>query len=144
MSKELLRIAFADDDQDDHLFFFSAVREIYSLSLISNFFASQELHDFYRKDKNISPHIFFIDMNMPGNERFQCLDEIKHDSALSHVPVIIYSTSASESDIQMSLSKGAAAFITKPSEIETTIRVLRETIEQYAGIKFREKAGKNA
>jgi CheY-like chemotaxis protein len=139
MNNNLLRIAFADDDQDDHLFFFQAVKEVYELALINNFFSSQDLIDFFSGRRNIAPHIFFLDINMPGNLKFECLDAIKNDPFLNTVPVVIYSTSASAADITTALSKGAAAFITKPDKIDITAEVLRETIGKYVEIRFKEK-----
>lgn len=143
MNNDLLRIAFADDDQDDHLFFFHAIKETFELALINNFFSSQELIHFFCKQRNVAPHIFFLDINMPGNSNFECLDAIKKDPFLSSLPVIIYSTSASEKDVQTALSKGAAAFITKPDHIAMAALLLRETIEKHAGIRFKEKIARS-
>src|SRR6476620_2164373 len=100
MDKNLLRIAFADDDMDDHLFFFDAVKRIYQLALINNFFNSEDLLNFFVVQKNIVPHIIFLDKNMPGNENYQCLCELKKTPVLSTIPVIIYSTSSHVKEIE--------------------------------------------
>jgi CheY-like chemotaxis protein len=139
MDKSLLRIAFADDDSDDHLFFFDAVKRIYQLALINNFFNSADLLNYFTVQRNIIPHIIFLDKNMPGNENYECLVEVKKTPVLSKVPVIIYSTSSSSKEINEALCKGASAFITKPDNITETIQVLRAAISEYVPLKFQER-----
>ena len=138
MDKSFLRIAFADDDMDDHLFFFDAVKKTYQLALINNFFNSADLLNFFGTEKNIAPHIIFLDKNMPGNEKYECLVEIKKTPVLSSIPVIIYSTSSHFREIEDGLRKGATAFITKPGNMDDTIQVLRDTINEYVPIHFHE------
>jgi len=139
MDKSFLRIAFADDDMDDHLFFFDAVKRTYQLALINNFFNSEDLLNFFVVQKNIPPHIIFLDKNMPGNENYECLVEIKKTPVLSTIPVIIYSTSSHLPEIEAGLRKGATAFITKPGDMAETIQVLRETINEFVPVDFHEK-----
>jgi CheY-like chemotaxis protein len=50
---------------------------------------------------------------MDGREALQ---RIKADNALSKIPVIIFSTSNIEQDIENSYKLGANSYITKPSE----------------------------
>lgn len=139
MDKSLLRIAFADDDADDHLFFFDAVKKIYQLALINNFFTSADLLHYFAVQRNIPPHIIFLDKNMPGNENYECLVEIKRTPVLSAVPVVIYSTSSSAREIEDGLHRGAAAFITKPGNLAETIQVLRSTINEHVPLDFQER-----
>lgn len=139
MDKSLLRIAFADDDADDHLFFFDAVKNIYQLALVNHFFNSADLLNFFVVERNIAPHIIFLDKNMPGNEQYECLIEIKKTPVLSSIPVIIYSTSSHLQEIQDGMRKGATAFITKPGNMPDTIQVLRETINEYVPLNFLER-----
>jgi len=139
MDKSFLRIAFADDDMDDHLFFFDAVKRTYQLALINNFFNSEDLLNFFVVQKNIPPHIIFLDKNMPGNENYECLVEIKKTPVLSTIPVIIYSTSSHLPEIEAGLRKGATAFITKPGDMAETIQVLRDTINEFVPVDFHEK-----
>jgi DNA-binding NarL/FixJ family response regulator len=136
MDKNLLRIAFADDDADDHLFFFDAVKKVYRLALINNFFNSSDLLHFFVAQNNIPPHIIFLDKNMPGNQNYECLEAIKNAEALSSVPVIIYSTSCHAVEIEAGLQKGAAAFITKPGDMTNTIGIIRSTINEYVPMDF--------
>jgi len=110
-----------DDDMDD--------QEIFALALdqLDNTFrcmtASNGLEALiYLKDKATTPPDYiFLDLNMPRMNGLECLKEIKKLRHLSPIPVTIYSTSSSKTDIAEARKYGAAAFITKPfSLIELT------------------------
>jgi PleD family two-component response regulator len=139
MGKNLLRIAFADDSIDDHLFFFEAVRRSYDLALINNFMNSEDLVRFFTVEKNIAPHIFFLDKNMPGNYNYECLLQVKNTPLLSAIPVIIYSTSDNPVEVVDAVSKGACDFITKPVTITETVSLLKKSISSYVPFTFQEK-----
>ncbi len=142
MNKNLLRIAFADDDTDDHLFFFDAIKSIYHLALINNFLNSEDLLNFFTKEKHITPHIIFLDKNMPGNMNYECLVQIKETKSLASVPVIIYSTTNSQDEINEAMLKGATGFIIKPPTFAETVQVLHFTISNNVEMKFHEKPWK--
>lgn len=140
MNKNLLRIAFADDDTDDHLFFFDAIKSIYHLALINNFLNSEDLLDFFTRERHITPHIIFLDKNMPGNMNYECLQQIKATRCLVSIPVIIYSTTSNAEEINEAMLKGATGFIIKPSTLAETVQVLHSTITTNVEMKFHEKS----
>ena len=144
MNKNLLRIAFADDDTDDHLFFFDAIKSIYHLALINNFLNADDLLNFYTREKHITPHIIFLDKNMPGNMNYECLEQIKETESLASIPVIIYSTSSNAGEINEAMRKGATGFIIKPSTFAETVQVLHSTITDNIEMKFQEKPWKQS
>ena len=74
------------------------------------------------------PHILFLDLNMPRKNGIDCLLEIKHSDNLKDIPVAIYSTSASEEDIEDTFVKGANVYIKKPSDFGTLKKILEEVI----------------
>lgn len=136
MNKSLLRIAFADDDADDHLLFFKAVKSSFRVPAIDCFFNADDFLSYYLKKENPLPHIIFLDKNMPGNFNYECLSRIKSSELLRHIPVIIYSTSNQEREITEAISKGATGFITKPVGFKETIDVLASTIEKFVDAPF--------
>ena len=76
----------------------------------------------------ILPHVLFLDLNMPYKTGIECLDEIKKIAHLKDVAVAIYSTSASESDIEETFVKGANVYIKKPNDFNALKKVLSEVI----------------
>ncbi len=64
------------------------------------------------------PDIIFLDLNMPRLNGQQCLSEIKKTRHLVHIPVIIYTTSRQQKDMDELKNLGAAQFITKPNTFD--------------------------
>lgn len=54
------------------------------------------------------------DVNMPRMNGLQLLAEIKQDSALSHIPVLMVTAEARKADILQAASLGAAGYVVKP------------------------------
>ncbi len=61
------------------------------------------------------PDMVLLDLSLPGLSGFQVLDRIRDDTVLTNTPVIICTNSDDNTDVQMSYSKQANAFVTKPA-----------------------------
>lgn len=59
------------------------------------------------------PHLVLLDLNMPRMDGRTALRAIRRHPATRRLPVVILSTSSSESDVYTSYCEGANAFITK-------------------------------
>ena len=57
-----------------------------------------------------------------------CLKEIKSIERLKNISIAIYSTSASEEDIEETFVKGANVYIKKPSDFSVLKKILQEVI----------------
>ena len=106
-----------DDDHDDQFVFSLAIKALNKsvdcITVNDGFAALKKLE----QDPLFRPDFIFLDLNLPGINGFDCLTRIKANAALSHIPVVIYTTSASEEDIIKTKNLGAAGFITKPYHI---------------------------
>lgn len=71
------------------------------------------------------PDLIILDLNMPKKDGREVLAEIKSDSALSAIPVVILTTSQSEEDILKSYKLHASCFVTKPLELEKFVAIIR-------------------
>jgi CheY-like chemotaxis protein len=60
------------------------------------------------------PDIVLLDLNLPGFSGLQTLAELKADSALRAIPVIVLTTSKSQDEINRCYALGAAAVLNKP------------------------------
>lgn len=125
---EPIYILLADDDEDDRLFFRDAFNEIKIKTNVTIVNDGVELMNYLLQENNVLPHILFLDLNMPRKSGMDCLREIKDSERLKNIPVSIYSTSASEQDIEETFVKGANVYIKKPSNFTSLKKVLTEVI----------------
>lgn len=67
------------------------------------------------------PCLILLDLNMPGKDGRDALEEIKKDSRLHHIPIVVFSTSSLDKDRIISYELGANCFLTKPSSYQEMI-----------------------
>ncbi len=65
---------------------------------------------------NTLPDLIILDVNIPRMNGHEVLQYIKQHTDLKHIPVIMLTTSSTESDIIRSYQNHANCFITKPVE----------------------------
>ena len=63
------------------------------------------------------PGLILLDLNMPRMDGREVLAQIKNDPALRSIPVVVFTTSAAENDVQASYLGHANAYVTKPMEL---------------------------
>jgi two-component system response regulator len=90
------------------------------------------------------PHVELIvlDINLPRKNGHEVLTEIKADKNLRSIPVVILTTSKSESDILQSYDLQASCFVTKPLDFDEFMNVMH-TIEDFwlSTVKLPHKGG---
>ena len=128
MNTDYINIALADDDEDDRLFFTEAFEELKIKSKVLLFKDGIELMEYLNDSTNTLPNLLFLDLNMPKKSGLECLKDIKTTDRLSDIAIAIYSTSASEEDIENTFVKGANVYIKKPNDFEKLKKVLSEVV----------------
>lgn len=79
-------------------------------------------------------HIDFIvsDINMPNMDGFELLTQIKQDSGLCHIPVLMVTAEARKEDIVRAAQIGAAGYIVKPFTKATLEEKVSKIIQKLA------------
>lgn len=72
-----------------------------------------------------TPHIVLLDLNMPRKSGLEVLTELKSDPKLSFIPVIIYTSSEAQEDIRAAYECHANAYVKKPGDFETYIKIAK-------------------
>lgn len=128
MENKKIHILLADDDIDDCDFFQDAIYELeiqYDLKVIHN---GVDLMAYLLFDPEVFPDIIFLDLNMPKKSGSECVTEIKSSSKLSHIPVVIYSTSLDHSVLENLQELGANYYIQKPAEFSGIKNVIQKAL----------------
>ena len=76
------------------------------------------------------PDLILLDLNLPKKGGREVLEEIKLDSNLKTIPVVILTTSSAEEDILRSYQLHANCYITKPVDLDQFLKVVR-TIDNF-------------
>ncbi|MGA2916852.1 MAG: response regulator [Sedimentisphaerales bacterium] len=76
------------------------------------------------------PDIILLDLNLPRKDGREVLAEIKSDSNLKRIPVVVLTTSRAESDILKAYDLHANCYITKPVDFKQFMTVVK-SIEDF-------------
>src|ERR671910_306752 len=94
------RVLIIDDDEDDRELFCEAVGYISKDIDCLHATDGENALELLAVGKGKLPDFIFLDLNMPRLNGKECLAEIKKLPRYTNVPVIIYSTSSHQKDIQ--------------------------------------------
>jgi CheY-like chemotaxis protein len=119
------RVLFIDDDHEDQEIF-GEVLGLVNSSICCSFADTAEDALQALGKTNEKPDYIFLDLNLPYMSGFECLNSIKKEHYLKHIPVIIYSTSSRDTDKQKAKELGAVKFISKPDNFVQLQAVLRD------------------
>jgi CheY-like chemotaxis protein len=73
-----------------------------------------------------TPGLILLDLNLPRRNGLEVLAELKADSNLLSIPVVILTTSQAQEDILRSYSLHANAYISKPVDFDKFTGVIRQ------------------
>ncbi|MFE7775258.1 response regulator [Streptomyces sp. NPDC057445] len=129
-STKPIEVLLVEDDPGDELM----TREAFEDNRIGNTLHvvrdGQEALDFlYRQGEHTDaprPDLILLDLNLPKYDGRQVLERIKADADLTHIPVVVLTTSAAEEDILRSYRLHASAYVTKPVDLEQFIAAIRK------------------
>jgi CheY-like chemotaxis protein len=124
------KIIIADDDMDDRQLIEKAFESLGLKEHLCFAHDGEDLMDLLQKKKSeMGSSIIFLDLNMPKKDGRQALKEIKNNSSLKKIPVIIFTTSKSKADVEFTYEIGANCFITKPNTFKSLVITLQKIMD---------------
>jgi CheY-like chemotaxis protein len=85
--------------------------------------ALQYFEDMARNSDCQRPALVLLDLNLPKVPGIEVLRHLRKESACAHLPVIVVTSSASESDRQAAASLGAEAYFQKSADLTTYLEL---------------------
>lgn len=124
-----IEFLLVDDDSDDSDLICEVLSEIDST--VKYTYAMDGPEALTLLEDDYIPSIIFLDINMPGMNGWQCLTKLKSNAQFKYIPVVMYSTSSYQHEIEKAFELGALAFFTKPNHyslLKKNIKVILDAL----------------
>ncbi len=135
-----LTVLLAEDEANDVFLMQRAVRKMdapVSLQIATD--GEEAIHYLSGQnkysDRNLYPlpNLILLDIKMPRKNGFDVLGWLKQDATLTHIPVVMVSSSKVKSDIDRSHELGASAYLVKPVNFDE-LKYLFTATEQFLSV----------
>lgn len=77
--------------------------------------------------------IILMDMMMPDMDGYEAIRVIKHDPALSDIPIVAVTAQAMTGDREKCLRAGADAYVSKPVNMDVMLGLLKKYLKSADG-----------
>lgn len=115
---------FIIDDSNTNVVLLEAVLGAKGFTTRTSFSVKEALPQII-KDK---PSLILLDLLMPDISGFDFLEQIKNESGLNDIPIIVISALTDHENIKKTLDLGAIEFLKKPIEIPALVKIVDKII----------------
>lgn len=123
-----LKLLLVEDDEEDRKFFSDALKGLDLNTTLVEVNNGAACIDYLSNKDQDAPDLIFLDLNMPVMDGFECLDRIRQMPEHQSTIIAIYSTSASERDIEKTFNRGANIYLNKPISLSELKKALKQII----------------
>lgn len=131
---KLVEILLVEDNEADIRLTQEGLKEAKIRNNLNIVRDGEEAMDFLNKAGNYSkvatPDLILMDLNLPKKDGREVLEEIKNDEKLTHIPVVVLTTSEAEKDIVKSYKLHANCYVAKPMGMDQFVEVIK-AIENF-------------
>ncbi|MFI7588478.1 response regulator [Spongisporangium articulatum] len=134
-----LTYLIVDDDPGDIMMIADILESLAGSRVVHSVGDGREALDFLRRVGRYAdaprPDVILLDLNMPRMDGRETLTAIKAAPALRTIPVVVFSTSTADSDVDACLSRYANAYVAKPvefSQLESALQAIDGFFGQLA------------
>ncbi len=138
-------ILLVDDNPGDVVLVRESLAETSHQSRVHFVVGADEAINFLRRrgryTHTVRPDLMILDLNLPNHDGHKVLAEVKAIPELSHIPVVVFSSSASQQDIVRSYELGANCYVSKPGDLKrffSAVRAIEEFWFRYASLPNKE------
>jgi len=122
-------ILVAEDEKTDSFFLQEASKHMSCVNHVHVVTDGAQAMDFLKRRGDFSsaprPDILLLDINMPGRNGHDVLQDVKSDPELQHLPVIVLSGSFLEKEVKASYASLANAYVVKADNFEDMCLLMR-------------------
>lgn len=136
MSAKKKRVILVEDNLADVELVKISIRELETPVELVHVGDGQELLNFLKTAVLAEIAVIMLDLNMPRVSGIDVLRFMHEDLLLKKVPVVMFTTSNSKTDILKCYELGAKAFVCKPLDIFEFNQAIRSIVEFWTGINM--------
>ena len=141
-----IKLLIVEDNEDERLFMKEGFLQTGLYEIVGEAENGNEMLMLLNEASIPMPEVILSDLNMPGRNGFEVIMDVKTNTSLSHIPVIILTTAPLQPYAERCKNLGACAYYTKPDTFleykgfgEKIYPEIRECVEKtrlnYNGIK---------
>ena len=132
-------VLLAEDEENDVFLMQRAIRKMNEPVLLQVAQDGEQVIEYLLgKNKYADRHLYplpaliVLDIKMPRKSGFDVLEWLKADGTLTHIPVVIVTSSAVQSDVQKACELGAKEYLVKPVALAELQRLFTATGDFHA------------
>ncbi len=132
------KIIIVENDEDEQFFMSEGFERTGLFQIVAMLHNGDELVEWLEQHPTSLPDLILSDLNMPGKNGYDIIDEMKLHPVYAPIPVVITSTSSTPAIINKCLAKGAADYVVKPEtfiEYVPYVERLHRRIEEKQLVK---------
>ena len=129
----LIRVLLAEDNLDDVMITKKAFKEAGIINRLFIVRDGEEALDFLHRrgsyqnaSESPRPGLILLDINMPKVNGLEVLKQIKNDSILRTIPVVMLTSSKRDEDVVRGYDSGCNSFLQKPVEFEKFVDMVKQ------------------
>lgn len=126
------------EDSDEDFAAFERVVRKSSLLQIYRCTDGDDALDFLRQAGNYAnianaprPGMILLDLNLPGTDGREVLEEIKQDTLLKMIPVVVFTTSDNPRDVAGCYQCGANGYVVKPIDLKKLTKTVQVMVDYW-------------
>lgn len=135
-----MNILLVEDNPGDILLAREALKETglesYELNIVSD--GEEALSYLFRREGYESasrPELVLLDLNIPKINGREVLRHVKDDTGLRSIPIIVFSTSEAQHDINTSYELHANCYVTKPVDYDEFVKVITSIVNFWNQVR---------
>lgn len=131
----MLDILYIEDNPDEVDIFKRVMSRLAPPPSFTVLFSGSEAIDYllqqgaYEDQDYPMPRLVLIDLNLPGHNGFEVIQQVRANSPTRYLPLIVYSTSDSVKDIHRAYDLGANAYLIKPEGYHEVSELMSQAVD---------------
>jgi CheY-like chemotaxis protein len=141
------RILLVEDDPRDVELTLTALEEYNLANEVVVVHDGEEALDYlsfrgqFQNRNSENPAVMLLDLKLPKVDGLEVLKQVKSDSKLRTIPVVVLTSSREERDVVASYKLGVNAYVVKPVDFHAFVNAIRE-LGQFWAVHQRAATGK--